>query len=125
VILGGTAVVSSGVATALKQYTTGTVTRLSGADRYETAVAISAATFASGVPIAYIATGTNYPDALSGAAAAAGGPGPILLVPGSTIPTSVATELTRLKPGRIVILGGTAVVSSGVATALKAFVTAP
>jgi len=33
----------------------------------------------------------------------------------------VATELARLQPGRIVVLGGTSVVSSGVATALKAY----
>jgi putative cell wall-binding protein len=42
-------------------------------------------------------------------------------VPGTSIPSVVATELTRLKPGRIIILGGTSVVSAGVQTALAAY----
>ncbi|MEW5991075.1 MAG: S8 family serine peptidase, partial [Chloroflexota bacterium] len=46
------------------------VTRLAGSDRYETSAAISKATYAPGVAVAYIATGLNFADALSGAAAA-------------------------------------------------------
>ena len=56
---------------------TTTVSRIAGADRFATAAAISRASFAPGVGVAYIATGTSFPDALAGAAAAAhdGGPG--------------------------------------------------
>jgi putative cell wall-binding protein len=125
VILGGTGVVSAGVATALDAYTTGTVTRLSGADRYATSAAISKASFSPGVPVAYIATGTGFADALSGAPVAGKQGGPILLVPGTSIPSAIATELGRLKPARIVILGGTGVVSAGVATALSFYTTGP
>ena len=121
VILGGTSVVPSSVQTALAGYTTGTVTRIAGVDRYDTAAAISAATFAPDVPIAYVATGKKFPDALAGAVAAALGPGPMLLVPGEAIPPSVAAELGRLKPGRIVVLGGASVVSSGVQAALAGY----
>jgi putative cell wall-binding protein len=121
VILGGTGAVSDAVAAALGAYTPGGVTRLAGPDRYATAAAISAATFAPGVPVAYIATGLNFPDALSGAAAAGTTGGPILLVPGDGIPAVTAAELTRLKPGRIVILGGASVVSDAVAAALAPF----
>src|ERR1700722_6590596 len=49
--------------------------RISGADRFATAAAVSAATFPNGAPIAYVATGLDFPDALA-AAAAAGGRGP-------------------------------------------------
>ena len=121
VILGGTSVVPSSVATALAGYTAGTVTRIAGADRYATAAAISAATFAPDVPIVYVATGKKFPDALAGAVAAALGPGPMLLVPGESIPPPVAAELGRLKPARIVVLGGTSVVSSGVEIALGGY----
>lgn len=121
VILGGTSVVLPGVQTALAGYTAGTVTRIAGADRYSTAAAISAATFAPDVAVAYVATGKVFPDALAGAVAAALGPGPMLLVPGESIPSSVAAEFGRLRPARIVILGGTAVVSSGVETALVGY----
>ncbi len=90
VILGGTGVVSSGVATSLGTY--GAVTRLAGADRYETAVAISGAlnpTPGAGIDTAYIATGANFPDALGGGPLAASLDGPILLVPGTSIPAAV------------------------------------
>lgn len=51
------------------------VTRLSGATRYETSVAVSRQ-YSTGVDAAFVATGTDFPDALSAAAAAAalGGP---------------------------------------------------
>ncbi len=123
VILGGTGVVSSAVETALSAYTTGTVTRLAGSDRYATSAAISAASFAPGVSTAYIATGSNFPDALSGASVAGHAGGPVLLVAPTSIPAVVETELSRLQPGRIVILGGTGVVSSAVETALSAYTT--
>ncbi len=45
--------------------------------------------------------------------------GPVLLVKSTSIPSVVATELTRLKPAKIVILGGTGVVLSAVQTSLQ------
>ena len=44
---------------------TAAVTRLAGSDRYRTSAVISASAFDAGVPIAFIATGLNFPDALS------------------------------------------------------------
>jgi putative cell wall-binding protein len=107
VILGGTGVISSAVASALDAYTTGGVVRLAGADRYATAAAISAASFSAGSAIAYVATGANFPDALAGAALGK----PLLLVPGASIPTAIEDETTRLSPNRIVVLGGIYTVS--------------
>ena len=101
------------------------VTRLAGVDRYETSAKISEANFAPGVPVAYIATGLGFPDALSGAPVAGIKGGPILLVPGTSIPASIATELLRLGPARIVILGGPSVVSAAVATQLLAYTAGP
>jgi putative cell wall-binding protein len=123
VVLGGPASVSSAVVTTLHTYTLGSVIRLAGADRYATSAVVSKANFAAGVPVAYISSGIGFADALAGAPVAAIKGGPILLVPSTSIPSVIATELTRLKPARIVILGGTASVSSTVATALKAYAT--
>ena len=81
------------------------VTRIEGADRYGTSVALSQASFQPGVPVVYVATGANYPDALSGAAAAAQDKGPLLLVRPTSLPPGLAEELTRLAPGRIVVQG--------------------
>ena len=100
-----------------------TVQRLAGADRYATSAAISRANFAPGVPIAYLAVGTNFPDALAAGPAAATVGGPILLVAQNTIPAVIATELARLKPVKIVIVGGVAVVSNTVLAAAKKYAT--
>ena len=121
VVLGGTSTVSAGVANALAGYASGTVSRRAGSDRYGTAAAISAAVFDPGVPVVYVATGQNYPDAIAGGPAAAAEGGPVLLVRSGSIPSVTAAELNRLKPARIVVLGGTSTVSAGVANALAGY----
>jgi putative cell wall-binding protein len=121
VVAGGPSVVSNGVLSQLRAYTTGGVERQSGPDRYATAASISSRTFAPGAPIVYVATGLNFPDALAAAAAAGRLGGPVLLVGTSTIPQVTKDELSRLRPGRIVIAGGSSVVSDGVLTQLAAY----
>jgi putative cell wall-binding protein len=113
-VLGGTGVVSSAVEGNLRALAVGTVKRIAGSDRYSTGSAISASFFAPGVPVVYVATGTSFPDALSGGAAAAFSNAPVLLVLPNSVPSATATEITRLKPARIVVLGGVGAVSDGV-----------
>lgn len=121
VILGSAASISEGVKSALDEYTTGAVERVAGPDRFATSAAVSAASFSPGVPVAYIAFGRNFPDALSAAPVAGIQDGPILLTETNTIPDSIKAELTRLKPAKIIILGSAASVSEGVKTALAAY----
>lgn len=97
------------------------VERLAGADRYRTAVEVSEATFPSGAEKVFIATGENYPDSLAGVPAAAHLNAPILLSNTSLLNTYTKSELTRLDPDEIVILGGTAAISSSVEAELRAF----
>ncbi|WP_431279284.1 cell wall-binding repeat-containing protein [Leifsonia poae] len=105
--------------------------RVSGADRFAVGAAVSNSTlagsagFASGVPVVYIANGLNFPDALSAGPAAAEGHGPVLLVTPSSIPPAVDTELRRLAPRRIVVVGGSASVSDSVVAALAGYVPDP
>lgn len=94
--------------------------RTGGADRYSTAAAVSASTFAPGVPAAFVATGTDFPDALAGSAAAASLGGPVLLTTPTVLPAATATEIQRLAPERIFVLGGAAVVSDEIASQLSA-----
>lgn len=99
--------------------------RLFGADRYSTPVEVSRAQFPGtstpsgpvtpGVPVVYLANGASFPDALSAGPAAALEGGPLLLTPAESLPAGVAAELDRLNPQRIVIVGGTGVVSPTVA----------
>ena len=123
VVLGGTAAISATVASQLAAYSAGGVTRLAGVDRYATAAAISAATFPRGVPVAYVATGANYPDALAAIPLAARTSSPLLLTHFSGAPGATTNELARLAPGRIVVLGGTAAVSEAVVTQLRRYTT--
>ncbi|PPG90271.1 cell wall-binding repeat-containing protein [Rathayibacter rathayi] len=58
-----------------------------------------------GRPVVYIATGSNFPDALSPGPAAAKQGGPLLLVDRDSMSQVVRDELTRLKPKRIVVVG--------------------
>ena len=108
----------------LSYYTSGGVFRLSGSDRYATAAAISAG-WAPGVPVVYIATGLDFPDALAGAAAAGSLGAPLLLVTGTTVPPATAAELSRLRPATVVVLGGPAVVSDAVLASIRAAVAGP
>ncbi len=95
--------------------------RLAGGDRYATAAAISGQ-YASDVDVLYIATGTNYPDALSAAAAAAYLGAPLLLTLPTRIPDVIADEVVRLNPDVIVVTGSATVVSNAVYAELQALV---
>ncbi|MEO7296344.1 MAG: cell wall-binding repeat-containing protein, partial [Candidatus Limnocylindria bacterium] len=121
VILGGTAVVSAGVEALLRGYTAGAVTRLAGADRYATAAKVSASAFPTGATTVYVATGSTFPDALAAGAAAAGAKAPILLVGPQALPAATASELARLNPDQIIVMGGTSVVSDAVLQQLKPY----
>ena len=119
IVLGGEGAVSPAVAAALARLTTGTVTRLQGADRYATSAAISAKTFPGGASVAYVGSGEAFPDALSAGSVAGGQRGPILLTQSGVLPTAIRDELVRLKPASIVIVGGTGAVSTAVATQIR------
>lgn len=112
VVLGGTGAVSSSVEASLKTF--GTVTRIGGSDRYATSAATSKLSFAGGASTVYLASGTQFPDALSGGAIGGGLGSPILLTSRTSLPSSVRTEISRLNATRVVILGGTAAVSDAV-----------
>lgn len=99
------------------------VVRLAGPDRYATGAALSRSAFGSNVPAVYIATGTNFPDALAAGPAAASRGGPVLLVARDVIPGPTAAELDRLRPSRIVLLGGESAVSASVEARLRSYAT--
>jgi putative cell wall-binding protein len=95
--------------------------RLAGNDRFETSAKVSAeyAPFAPGNGVVYVANGLDYPDALSAAPAAAVKGGPLLLTWPTSLPAVVKNEIVRLSPAKIVVVGGTGVVSDAVFGELK------
>lgn len=92
--------------------------RVAGVDRYETAAKVSER-WEPGVPVAYVVSGENFPDALSGGAWAASLGAPVLLTRQPQLPAVTAQALARLKPQRMVVVGGESSVSESVVTTLK------
>jgi putative cell wall-binding protein len=123
VIAGGPSAVSAAVATLLGGYLApgGHVTRLSGSDRYATSATISQQGYPGlpPAPVAYVATGSGFPDALAGAPLAAKLGVPLLLVQPTAVPASVGTELRRLKLASLVVLGGPGAIADGLLLTLS------
>jgi putative cell wall-binding protein len=118
VILGGSAAVSSQVEAALHAYAP-TVERIAGSNRYETAAAISQTYLPFGATRAYVASGRDFPDALTGASLAGRFGAPLLLVDETdVVPFETLEEIRRLAPDLIIIIGGESVVTQAVASTL-------
>lgn len=100
----------------------GTISRVAGSDRFSTAAEASRA-FSPGVDVVYVASGSDFPDALAGAARAAYYGGPLLLTQTNAVPTATRDAMNRLRPTRVVVLGGTGAVSDSVAKSLQAMTT--
>ena len=122
-VLGGGASISSAVASALNGYTAGSVTRLSGNDRYGTGAAIVRQFWTK--TRGYVATGVSFVDALAGGAIAGKESVPVLLVAGTFVPLETGQEVLRIGAFRLTVIGGTASVSSGAANRLKILMGAP
>lgn len=116
-LLGGEQALDGRVATMVQTAAGVVPERIAGPTRYDTAAAVSAL-FPPNPAAAFVATGVNFPDALAGSAAAGVASSPMLLVAPGEVPPAVATELERLAPREIVVLGAGGVVSDAVAAQL-------
>lgn len=119
-IIGGEGVVSKSIK--LKLESKGlSVVRLFGDDRYKTSVSV--ANYISDnfkkVTEVMIATGQNFPDALSAAPIAASQGMPILLTDKVLLPDSVSTYLKNRGINKSYIIGGTGVIGSKVLAGLS------
>ncbi len=116
--IGGTAAVA---ATTLSSAASGRATsRLSGADRYQTGRKVAQAAYPNGAPVAYLASGAVFADALAGGTLR---DGPVLLAPPTkyaSMATTVADTLTALHVTSVGGLGGTGVLPDTMITAVVA-----
>lgn len=124
IVVGGPGAVSNSMVSQLDRHAkTGVIDVVAGSNRYATAA------FASdgydppltNLPV-YLASGTTFPDALGGSAAAAIRGGVMLLTAPTSLPAETASALKRLKPSKVVVLGGTGAVSNGVITKVRSTV---
>jgi putative cell wall-binding protein len=121
VILGGDRAVSAGVESALRNLTNSRgaklkVSRIAGADRYDTSAKIAQRVVElRGAPARVIlASGESFADALAASPYAARRGYPILLTPGVTTRSSIIAFLKDLRPDELMVVGGEAAVSTSV-----------
>src|SRR5690606_18070302 len=76
------------------------------------------ATYDAGVPVVYVASGLDYPDALTAAALAGHQDGPVLLTRVGALPRATVSALEQLQPDRILLGGGEAADAQARAAAL-------
>jgi putative cell wall-binding protein len=125
-IVGGTGVVAPAVETQLVGIVGagGTVTRFAGTTRYETSVAVAKAVAArEGAGFnheVFLATGQNFPDALSCSPYSYSRKAPVLLTTAASLPASTSAALGSLGITKVTIAGGTGAVSPQVASATEA-----
>ena len=119
IVVGGVGAVGASVYSQLSAIAP--TSRIAGADRYATSRAITAEAFAGGATTAFVATGANFPDALSAAPAASAFNAPTILVPGSAGSVDAATRslLDTLGTSTVKIAGGTGAVSASFAAAVN------
>ncbi|QBI19226.1 trypsin-like serine protease [Egibacter rhizosphaerae] len=116
-ILGGSAAIADEVEDQLGDW--GDVRRLAGADRYATAAEVAGAWHETSTAI--VATGEAFPDALSAIPLAAYR-GPVLLTRPDSLPDATRSVLGERQPDRVLIVGGSAAVGTGVEQELERLV---
>ncbi|MEE8600400.1 spondin domain-containing protein [Euzebya tangerina] len=89
-----------------------TGSRLDGATRIETAIAISNRAFPDGADVVYLANADSFVDAVAGGTLT---DGPVLLVPGDgDLPAIVDAEIDRVDPDEVIALGGVDAISNSI-----------
>lgn len=109
IVIGGPQAVSDEVMEEL-----GATERIAGEHRWGTAAEVSAGNYSPDVPVVYIASGWDFPDALASSSLAGSQDVPVLLAKDNAIPQVIWTELDRLSPERVVIVGGPEAISAEV-----------
>ncbi|WP_347548448.1 cell wall-binding repeat-containing protein [Pseudalkalibacillus hwajinpoensis] len=105
IVIGGTSVISNKVSNNIPN-----PTRYAGLNRYGTAAAIVKGLYTN-YDTAYVASGANYPDALTGSVAAAHKSSPLYLVKKDVIPDETNNLIQNDNANSYVILGGNAAIS--------------
>lgn len=120
VIVGGEGRVSDDVLLELREYAP-SVTRLAGADRFETAARIAAQLPASDRVVVVNAFG--FADAAAAAPLAGHLDAPVLVTRPEELPLPTESAIVARSPEQAVVLGGTGVVADAVVTQIEAIIT--
>lgn len=118
-VVGGTGAVSAEIESQVRTLAP-KVDRLGGADRYATSREVAGAVFRMDQPYPTVAsqfwaTGTDFPDALSGAPAAARAGAPLYVVRPTCVPSQVLVDIEKKGTQVVNILGGEGALNADVA----------
>lgn len=99
------------------------VERVTGVDRYGTGLLVAnEAGYVAPVPVLFLTTGQNYPDALSAGPAAVHLGGPLMLVQPWGISTQVRDAIIAFQPVKVIVLGAENSVSAAAFDQIEAAV---
>lgn len=121
-IIGGPGAISAGVEQSLRAMAGLTVERLDGQDRYQTSQYVNVWAYGTANPgaepsgIAFVASGTSFPDALGAASVAGLAGSPLELSPPGCLPAQTLANANRQGTRTLVLVGGPAALSPAVAT---------
>lgn len=91
------------------------VTNLEGSDRYSTNADIVKSNFSTDeVNVTILASGENFPDALSASTLSGALNAPIVLVGKNDLPAAAVNTLKAIKPKRLIVVGSTGAISKSV-----------
>jgi len=122
-VLGGPSAVSDVVVGQLNALVPGTVTRISGVDRVQTAVDVAEYIHDEvGTSVAFVADKGNFPDALSAAPLASLNNSPILLTDSDVADPRMLAALSAYDIESVIVMGGDAAISAGVEADIEAVV---
>lgn len=119
-VMGGEAAISAQVETELRAIAPD-VLRLEGTDRYNTAGLAAYVATERGRPV-FLATGTDFPDALAAGAVAGRLGGSVMLTAPSSLPAITAQYLQLIEPSSVIVVGGGSVVAEPVLEQVRAAV---
>lgn len=117
-IVGGTVAISQAIQDSLSSNGL-TTTRIAGQQGYDTAAMISSFVGVNDTHTVYLANGHAIPDAIAASAFAAEQGNSILLTDRDQLPPSTIQALTDLNVSNVILLGGTAVISTQVENELR------
>lgn len=113
-IIGGKGIISETFEIELQRGGFGNQVRIEGNDRYDTSYKIANTLQEKNITTVVIASGEQYPDALSISSIAANRGWPILLVPPYALPEDMKEYLQVTSPSQILIVGGEGAISQDV-----------
>lgn len=120
--VGGTAVIGADIETTLNATGYHNIKRLGGYDRYDTdMLVVNETNVPKGTPV-FVASGENFPDALSVSSFAGSKQYPTLLVGQNTLPEKTKNYIANNLPSAVYIAGGLSVISQDVENQIRAIV---